>query len=159
MAFDAPAPRLLRRRRPEDREEVFLRIALERRAARRLRGRRPLRRLELFQHRFEIHDRRGGEVTALAQAGFQQIVRQLALRRGHRADQQALPRECLGRNEVPMHPFVGGERERRLLPLVRCEAVQERGRGGGHRRRGSFGGDQGADRQRGDDGQEQAEPG
>ena len=52
VAFDAPSPRPTRRRRAEDREEIPLGIANERRAARRLARRGALRRLERVQDTF-----------------------------------------------------------------------------------------------------------
>ncbi len=160
VALDAPAPRhlLRRRRRAEDREEVLLRIAFERRAARRLRAGRPLRGLQRFQHGLEIHDRRRGQVAALAQPGLEQVAHQLMLRRAHVADQESLARKHLGRDEMPVRPLVRLERKRRLLKLRRLEALQQRHRRSRHRGGGSLGGNGRADGERGDQRRDEAEP-
>src|SRR5437879_3998930 len=99
MSLDAPAPCLLRRRRAEHGEEILLRVALEPRRRLSLRARRfddALRGLERAEHGLEIHDLRRRHVAALAEAALQQLVRELALRLAHRADQQPLAREHFG---------------------------------------------------------------
>ncbi len=158
MPFDAPAPRVPRRRRAEDREEVPHRVADERRTSGLGLDRAPGG-LERAQHRFEIHDRRRGQISALAQPGLEQVVRELPLRLIHRLNEQAFARKRLGRDEVPVQPFVRVERERRLLALVGRQRVHESGRGGRHRGRGAFGGDHRADCQGGDERRRQAQTG
>ena len=135
MAFDAPAPGVLRRRRAEHREEIPLRIADERRIARRLRRGGTLRRLERAQHRFQVHDRFRGEIAALAEAGLDQLVRERPLRLAHLLDREPLARERLGRDEMPVEALVRREIERRLLALLRRQAVEKLRRRRRHRRR------------------------
>ena len=129
MAFYPPAPRRFGGRRPEHGEEVARGIAAHALAP-------PAAGLRLLfegaKRRLEIHDRGGRQVAALAQPGFQQIVRALALGIGHLHDRQTVPRKRLGRNEVPMDPFGRLEREHGLLPLLRREAGNKPRCGIGH---------------------------
>src|SRR6185436_18409120 len=136
----------LLRGRAEHREEVALRIAHQRRRARRLRRGRALRRFERAQHRLELHDRRRGEVAALAQAGLEQLVRELALRLGHFLDRQPLAWKRLGRDEVPVQALLRLEREGGLLPLLRGQPAEKLAGRRGHRRGRALGGDGRGDR-------------
>ena len=95
---------------------------------RRLRPGRALRGLERAEHGFEIHDRRRGQVAALAQARPSAGRARACAAARSCPDEQALAREHLGRDEVPVQPFVAIERERRLLALLRRQAAQERRR-------------------------------
>jgi hypothetical protein len=82
-------------------------------------GRRALRRFEHAEHGFQFHDGRGGKVAALAQAGLQQVVRELALGFAHVLDEDALALERRRRrDEMPLEPFVALKRQRRFLPLL-----------------------------------------
>ena len=88
-----------------------------------------------LQDVLELDDRRVGLVAALAQPALQQLVRELALRLGHRLDRQPVARERLVGNEVPAQALIGVEGEGRLLPLLRRQRGQETVRRGRHRRR------------------------
>ena len=133
MPLDAPTPRTVCRGRTEDREEVAFGIAHEANGSWRLRG------FEGSEHALEVHDLRRRHIAALAEAGLQQVERERALRWAHLLDRQAAPRKGLGRNEMPVCPLSAVEVERRLLPLLRREALQKsrrRPRHGGRRRFG-----------------------
>jgi len=146
MAFDAPAPCALLRRRAEHREEVALRIAHQRRVTRRLRRGRALRCFECTEHGLELHDRRRGEVAALAQTSLEQLVGELALRLRHFLDRQTLAWKRLGRDEVPVQALLRLERERGLLPLLRGQPAEKLVGRRSHRRGRALGGDGRRDR-------------
>src|SRR6202011_2923096 len=145
MPLDAPAPRVPRRWRTEDREEVALGIAHETIASRWLRG------LDRGEDVLELHDLGRRHVAALAHAGLQQIVRALSLRLIHLLQSQAVPRKDLSRNEMPVCPLVPIEREHRLLPLLRRETLQKLRRRHLHRRRRRSSGVLQAQRRHGED--------
>src|SRR2546421_11917204 len=117
VPLDAPAPCAARRWRSENREEVSLGVAQHRITSQQLCGSRPLRGLQRTEDIFEIHDLSRRHVAALAQTGFQEIVRERALRLAHLLDRQAVPRKLLRRNEVAMRPLGAVDTERRLLAL------------------------------------------
>ncbi len=130
MAFDAPAPRALRRGRTENGEEVELGIA-------NVRALPAVRVFDRVEEDFELHDRGGGQVALLAEAGFEQLVRELALRLGHFLPRHALAREHVGRDEVPADLLFRVDRKRGLLALLGRQRLEPLAGGGRHRCRGA----------------------
>src|SRR5687767_168102 len=129
MPLNTPAPRVLRRWRTEDREEVPFGIAHKAIEPERLRV------LDGREDFFELHDLSCRHVAALAQAGLEQIVCKGSLRMVHLADGQTVPWEDLRRNEIPVRSLFTVEGERRPLPLLTVEALQKPGCGSAHCRR------------------------
>jgi hypothetical protein len=122
VELHSPAPSALDRRRSEHREAIALGIA-----------RRTAALLDIAKDVLQLHDLRVGVVTARAQTGLEEFVREFALRFGHRLDLQTVALEL--RHEVPAKAFGGIKGEGRLLTLLRIERRQEVGRGCRHRRR------------------------
>ena len=82
MPFHAPAPGSARRRRAEHGEEVALWIADQQLTWTSWYAGGPFCCLERSKDRLEVHDRRRGQVTPLAQPGSEQAMRELPLRLG-----------------------------------------------------------------------------
>src|SRR4026208_1681135 len=98
MELDAPAPCPLGRRRAEDGEPIAFGI--------------PCGTAALFlrlQNVLELHDLRVRRVTAIAQTGLEQLVRELALRLRHGLHLQTVALEL--RDEVPAQSLGGIELE------------------------------------------------
>src|SRR5467141_1408612 len=139
MPFDTPAPRVPRRWRTENREEVALGIAHESIGLWRLRGGGGLCGLEGREDALELHDLRRRHVAALAQTSLQELARERLLRRVHLFEGQAVPCKGFRRNEVPVSSLIAVEGEGCLLALLWGETL-EKLRGGrrhpGRRRSG-----------------------
>ena len=121
VALDAIAPGTRLRRLAEHAEEISFRIAA-----------RPLPVFHHLQDFIQAHDGGGLDVTALAEPGGEQRVRELLLRRSHLAERQTLA--LLG-NVVPIEALVGVHREGGLRALLGRERRQERFGAIGHHRR------------------------
>src|SRR5262245_21058910 len=101
VAFDAPPPRGVGRRRSKDREVIKLGVARETAA----------RAFQLRQDRLEAHDRRGLLIAGRAQAGLHKLHRQpsLILIEVFERDSFAVPRD-----DGPIATVLAGEIESRF---------------------------------------------
>ncbi len=142
MPFHAPAPGAVRAGRAEHRDEIFHGNALHPAPLRRVASARVL---DCPQHVLKLHDGGGGEVSLLAQTGFQEIVRGLALRLAHGSHREAVAGKHLRRHESPMLALVRLERERGQLFLVRRQRGEKFRGGIRHRGRRAVGGTDGAE--------------
>ena len=121
MSFDPPAPRVVRPGSAEYGKEVEFGATIETIAT-----------LEFPQHALQVHDGRGCEVSALAEAGAEQVVGSGSLLVGHISDGQTVTWEHLGWDEVPLLPFVGTQLECGIRALCGCQAFEKSARCRGH---------------------------